>query len=1252
MSVKFISIFSLLVIVFLYGSLSSATAATYTVTSNSGSSNAGTLGWAIAQANATADADTIAFNLPAGQTLIKPIDPYPALSSNVVIDGTTQPGYAGTPLIEIDGSLVTFGLIGFRMEGNNITVKGLSITRFPLYGVRVRAGFSNTVIESCYLGVRPDGATAAPNGDGINVENASTIIGGNTAAQGNVISGNSFNGIQLANTSSPVQILNNRIGTNAAGTAALSNNGAGIYVPSPNNQIRNNLISGNAQNGVIITGATATGNVLTGNQIGTDAAGNTAIPNAQNGVLITNGATNNTVGNVSAPNTISGNTLNGVLVQSNGNTIRPGLYGLNSAGTAAVGNGASGVKIENASNNRIGDPTLCDILETLSGNGRYGIELVGANNNTINCNTVGMSRDRSVVIPNALGGILLSDSDTNQMRDNWVAGNTGNGLTIADGSTGNTLITNRFGETNAPNTIDGIAIIDSPANNIGSGFTLNVNVLVANGRHGLSITGAAATGNVIFTNYIGTADTNNPKPNAGNGIHIDNAPNNSITDNLISGNSGYGVRIQGAVSTGNQIASNRIGSNNSGSGALANSLSGVSLASGATANVIGPGNTISGNSQNGVLIESANNFVRGNKIGIQTASQEFGFMGNGLDGVKILAASGNTIGGTNTSQGNIISSNGGHGIEILNSANATVIQNNYIGTNIGGYRAVQNSGAGIRVFDALDTQIGTPGAGNVISGNISNPGIDLTGGNGTKIQGNFIGLNASGNGGIRNQYGIYTVASNFTIGGRNPGEGNVVSGNLRSGIEVRAFCNVTIEGNLVGTSADGNTDIGNGFNGIFIYGPSTTALVGGSQPGARNIVSGNDLRGINIQDGVSNARIFGNYIGTNAAGSAALPNSLQGIYLYQNLGGAIGGSNAGEGNVISGNLREGIVLVDNSDNNTIRGNLIGVAADGVTPLGNNLAGIRFVDLAAGSFPDNNAVGGINPGEANVIANNGSHGVVSTSGSGNAIRGNSIYSNAGLGIDLGDNGVTANGAFPRTGPNNLQNFPVISSVLPGSTVVNGTFNSAPNAVFTLDFYTNPSADGTGYGEGKTYLGSASVTTDANGNAVLNQTFPTDLPNGHFVSVTATDAAGNTSEFSLARNAVPTASSVLVGGRATTAEGRGINRARVTMTAPNGESRTVLTNVLGYYRFADVPAGETYIFEISHKQFQFDQTTQAHFIAEERSDINFTALPDGLNEKNRETGLFFDWAQNMIDTDGDGRADFNVWQPLFTNPKNNR
>ena len=412
---------------------------------------------------------------------------------------------------------------------------------------------------------------------------------------------------------------------------------------------------------------------------------------------------------------------------------------------------------------------------------------------------------------------------------------------------------------------------------------------------------------------------------------------------------------------------------------------------------------------------------------------------------------------------------------------------------------------------------------------------------GNTITGNFIGTNAVGTAAATNNgIGIEINSAGNTIGGTTPADRNLISGNGGPGIQSNRSNNL-VRGNFIGTNAAGTAAIGNAGYGVQVTNGAIGNIVGTGPVGSRNIISGNG-GGVSIDAAATTDNLVaGNYIGTDVTGSLAIGNQESGVSIS---GGAhnngVGG--VGYGNVISGNsggfaIPAGVIIRDvGTTGNVVRGNYVGVAADGTTALGNvgcglqGCPGVRIFDGASG-----NTIGGTLAGEGNIIANSTGDGmlVVDLFGSdgnttGNIIRGNSIYDNGRLGINLIANGenpalglVTPNDAGDAdNGPNTLQNFPVITSaVVTGSTrVINGTLNSTPAQAFSIDLYSNASCDSSGNGEGKVYLGSV-VTGATDGSGNVGFTFnPATLTAGEFITATATDAGGNTSEFSTCTLAV--------------------------------------------------------------------------------------------------------------------------------------
>ena len=266
--------------------------------------------------------------------------------------------------------------------------------------------------------------------------------------------------------------------------------------------------------------------------------------------------------------------------------------------------------------------------------------------------------------------------------------------------------------------------------------------------------------------------------------------------------------------------------------------------------------------------------------------------------------------------------------------------------------------------------------------------------------------------------------------------------------------------------------------------------------------------------------ITGCYIGTDATGkSAAQGNTGFGIEISGVPNNRIGGATAAERNVISANSGGGINIINaGATGNIIQGNFIGTDASGTASLRNGDNNGINVNGA-----NNNFIGGPGPGEGNVIAFNRIGVDVLNGSTGVAILSNSIFGNFDpnippqhpLGIDLGDDGVTPNdGDYSDTGANNLQNFPLLGFAVSdgGKTTISGTLTSTASTTFRIEFFSNPNCDKSGNGQGQTFLGAASATTDATGKASIETTLTSATTPGNVVTATATDSANNTSEFS--------------------------------------------------------------------------------------------------------------------------------------------
>jgi len=622
----------------------------------------------------------------------------------------------------------------------------------------------------------------------------------------------------------------------------------------------------------------------------------------------------------------------------------------------------------------------------------------------------------------------------------------------------------------------------------------------------------------------------------------------------------YGISID--TNGGNTIEGDFIGTDIAGDAVLGNNQ-GVIIQFGSSNNLIGgttpaARNIISGNSDGISLSGGTGNMVEGNFIGTDhTGSND---LGNTI-GIGVTASSNNTIGGTLVEARNVIS---GNGTEIRMQADNNVIQGNYIGISVtgGAFNYSNTSVLGINIFNSTGNTIGglTSAARNVISGH--SIGISLNSTPSTTVQGNFIGTDAAGTARLGNtSIGINVQSSNNTvIGGTATGAGNLISAN-GTGIQIAPGSGtaIQIQGNLIGTDVNGTADLGNTGDGVSINDSAFAAnvTIGGTDPAARNVISGNDGDGI----------------------------SLRGV-----------------------------------TGTVVQGNLIGTGIDGVSPLGNSGHGVHIAGTS------NNTIGGTSAGAGNRVAFNGASntfggGVIieSSTSTNNSVRGNSVFANTcngtsangGLGIDLSSsgsgNGPTLNDACDGdVGPNNLQNFPVLSF---SGGILSGTLDSTANTTFVIEFFSNASPDSSGFGEGQTFLRSITVGTDAMCNASFNDVrFSTNVPAGQWITATATDPNGNTSEFSQAVLLTgPTATNGSISGRITDANGRPVEGAAVRMSGT--QSRLTITDSNGNYNFFDVETNGFYTVTPSRVNYTFSPPNRSFSLLGLHTEASFTATSNG-------------------------------------------
>src|ERR1700730_2437965 len=468
----------------------------------------------------------------------------PLIADGTIIDGTTQPGYAGGPLIVLDGSqiLPEAGAVpatvpGMTIYAANSTVRGLSIQRFPWVGLAfLYADAHNNAVRACQAGLDYSGTAAAPNQyQGIYISNGanSNTIGGTTSADRNILSGNNQYGIWISSpTTTGNVVAGNYIGTRADGLGALPNALGGIIITdgSTNNTIggtsagSQNIISGNSSAGVWIKGAGVNQNTVRGNYIGLGATGS-AVANTFAGIRIESGAANNVVAN----NVISGNTSEGLRIidaGSSGNIVQGNLVGTAPGGGSAVANGFAGVTMYNGATGNIIGGTTPSARNILSGNGTVGLAFgdSGTSGNTAQGNYIGTDVTGTAAVPNGFAGVYLTNgASANQLGGvqggarNLISGNAGYGVFMADpGTNGNSILGNLIG-TNANAT--------APLANAYAGID------ISNGAHDNTVGGTAA----------GTSNLISGNTNEGVALYDSTTMRNSIRQNSIFANGAKGI---------------------------------------------------------------------------------------------------------------------------------------------------------------------------------------------------------------------------------------------------------------------------------------------------------------------------------------------------------------------------------------------------------------------------------------------------------------------------------------------------------------------------------------------------------------------------------------------------------------------------------------------------------------------------------------------------------------------------------------
>ncbi len=657
---------------------------------------------------------------------------------------------------------------------------------------------------------------------------------------------------------------------------------------SSSNTVKGLAINRFSGQGIVLSGVA---NVIQGNCLGTDTTGTLARGNGSFGILVLSSGNQIGGSKIFDGNFISGGNDTGIYIYNTSSNLVQGNYiGVSATGTNALGNVNNGVVLDGSSGNLIGGAG--NARNCISGNGISGVFLNGASafQNVVRGNYIGTDVSGEVAISNADDGITVSGAPSNAISGNVISGNGTNGVFLAGaGAAGNSVAGNFIG-TDAAGSLPlrnhnaGVIVSAGSANLIGGS-----NVISGNLADGILLTGGAS-GNFVQGNVIGlTAAGTGALPNGLNGISINGASSNtvggtvSVMRNLISGNANHGIGIYMVTDVLNAAVGNFIGTDVTGTKAVSNTLVGVFVAG--CSNVIGgvtagSGNVISGNGQEGISLVGSNgsaagNIIQGNFIGLNATG--LNSLGNGNAGIGIASAANNQIGGTTSGARNVISGNGNNGIYLIGVGTiGNVVQGNYIGTDKTGSLARGDVQDGIVLQNVSSNQIGgfASGSGNLISGNNAD-GIDLVNASRNTVQGNRIGTDAGGTVSLGNSWNaIYLEnANNNQIGGAAAGAGNLLSANGQEGIYLGDASSNMIQGNFIGTKADGISALANILHGIDVSTEtlgSTNNTIGGTAAGAGNHIafaqtfSGFGYSGVRVRPGSLNNLISGNCIFSNA----------------------------------------------------------------------------------------------------------------------------------------------------------------------------------------------------------------------------------------------------------------------------------------------------------------------------------------------------------------------------------------------------
>ena len=951
-------------------------------------------------------------------------------------------------------------IIGFDIPGNGPHTIYLT-SELPAIDDQILLDGTNAESStSCPSGVNTPaslsivlhGLNAGTGTNGITLESGSD----GSIIQGLAIVGFDGDGIHFEAGADNVTIRCNHIGINRAGNSAEPNNRDGISGSAADfltiggtSFDDRNVISGNGTHGVGMSGTSNNDATFKGNFVGTDATGTVAIPNGSAGVIIP--GDNAQVGGTTTAerNVISGNGWSGLRIS-----------GYNDNWTVV--------------NNYIG----VDVFGTGAlGNGDDGIFINYTSCCVAESHTIGEMGAGNVIANNGGAGILIEGHPTDTtlqpnditIRYNSIYNNGGLGIDLSfdisgDGVTANDGIGDPdFG----PNTL-----LNFPT--LSDAFTNGVEV-------NLTINYAGDPGTYGFDFYIN--DSCDPSGNGEGQTYAATA--GFFTGN---GNINGSVNIAAAGAGGKFLTAVTIYGDNS------SEFSNCIPIADASAFVVNDNGDDHDANTNDGRCDTDNNPDNGDTCSLRAVIEQVNALNLAggasvtfdipTSGIAFIKLEGELPDITNT----IL-------LDATTQPGATCTNEENPGSIL-----VQLDGATAGTAEGLHLATGSDGS--LVRGfsitNFDGIGMRVNSDNNT-IQCNYIGMNPDGDTvEMNNGTGMVIFGDNNLVGGTFILFRNLISGNNGNGISIATVATGNdIYGNIIGLDAFYDQPRGNTFQGIRVFG-SIANDIGGSSPDLGNYIGANAQHGIRFDAGSQANDVWNNRIGVDRDGNPTLGNGFNGIVLtnadFNDIGFSAGGD---DGNLIAGNGQDGILLESDSSNNQIWHNYI---------YDNDNNGMRIFN------GDNNIV------DLNTIEDNGIAGIQVSDGAGDAtgnrITRNSIYGNAGMGIDLEADGLVEVNDMEDSdnGANTLQNYPVLTSANDSANVI-GFFNSESNTDYTLQFFSSPTCDSNGYGEGQTYLDDFDTTTDNNGNAFFNITLVATVNPGDYITAIAYNSfTGDTSEFS--------------------------------------------------------------------------------------------------------------------------------------------